>query len=189
MSAVVIAFDGVLAESLDLRAGAIVEALVEVGATADFATVRQALPGRSLAEVVALVMRTPDTTLADIATMRAQRSLTAQFAHGVGFRADAAEWLDAQRASGARLVLRADSARRDVERALQFADFASMFTFVRCADDLPRDAALSSLANAYAHIVQRLARLPSTQPCRAIEVSDYATQVAEQYLGRRTGGD
>ncbi len=187
MTVRVVAFDGLLAETLDLRADAIMAAAAAERLLLVREEVLAALPGRSLFECVELLCQhsTPprgDATLCELLALRAQRHVTDRMAQGVTLSASMCTWIDAQRATGARLVLRADSLRRDVERVLQLTDLEFAFAFTRCADDQPRTAGASTLRSAYIAITQRLDRSAAPMERSALEVSTYAATIAAPFV-------
>ena len=149
------------------------------------------MQGRSLDEAVeaALGARVEvpavefDATLRDLAVLRARRSFTAMVAHGVPLRDGATDWIASRAASHGRIILRADSARRDVERLIAFTGLEDIVAFVRCADDLPRIFGASSPECAWSAIAGRLAaQRVALEQCVALECSDLSATVARKYL-------
>ena len=182
MTALIIAFDGILVDTLDIRADALLAALNSHGSPATRDTVRDALPGRSLFESVELLVGHTDQTLADLVTLQTQRAVSTRMAHGVSLAPNARDWIEARRATGSRLVLRADSIRRDVDLVLEQTEMALAFSIVRCADDLPRTRGASSLGSAYTAITRRLDALGVSGPRTAFERGAYARDGALKHV-------
>lgn len=158
MRAVIVAFDGVLADTLPLRAHALVDAANAEGLrlTAEHALV--ALPGRTLLEAALALFphhAAHDPTLPELVALRAQRSVRQLVQHGVPMRPDVLRLMQQAAVRGVRLVLRADSERRDVEPLLDMAGVEHVLSFVRCSDDQPRSTD-SSLARSWRAIDARL---------------------------------
>ncbi len=190
---IIVAFDGIVADTLPRRATALADAITGEGAVAatdinarDLLTL---LPGRTFAESMAAAIDVlpalqhdrlrHDVTGHDLIVLRAQRSWAAAVAHGVPLRDGVADRLQAAVARGVRIVLRSDSQRREVEPLLRLAGLEDVMLFLRCADDLPRLAGVTSLQSSYEAITARLERqrLPRTLRT-AIEVDREATTMA-----------
>lgn len=153
--AVVVAFDGPFAATLEARCIALSDAL----ATHDVRTARSPDPsdlaGVTFAEC-ARGLGVEDETVVDLVSLTAERAFEAQGAGGWPVDPALLLVLRDHGAAGRRLVLRADSSRRLVERALSLAGVAELFSLVRCSDDLPRAAAASSLESSWTAIDRRL---------------------------------
>ncbi len=183
MNALIIAFDGLLAETLGVRTDAVLEALRGEHIEPERALVAAALPGRTLHEEIRRVSASTDETLLDLLTLRAQALLSARIAQGIAIAPNAQAFLARTRAAGTRLVLRSDSARRDVERVLALGDLESTFAFVRCADDLSAVSGGSSLERSYIAITRRLDALGGGGDRAALECSAPAAETARRYVG------
>lgn len=214
--ALVLAFDGVVADTLAIRRDALM-----ASANAEqwmLSPLRAAtlLPGRTLQECLLLlvteisdglanemasapandmVKHVPqvvvydlnvDYTLVDLVALRAERMVAERMRQGVIMREGAQAMILARQAAGTRLVLRSDGSRRDVEPALAQLGLELAFTFVRCADDLPRVAGASSLESSYVAIAHRLDQLRVSTERSAQEASAYAADVARFHLGSAT---
>ncbi len=151
----VIAFDGVLFDTLDERARAVFEALRSDVAVLEFEKVRATVTGCSIVESVrALAIETSaagapnsalDETAVDLACLRAERAFAAAVTHGFSLNMQARNLL--QRAAAVtRIVIRADSKRREVESLLQLAGLDGSVSMIRCSDD--QRSATTSLSNA-----------------------------------------
>jgi beta-phosphoglucomutase-like phosphatase (HAD superfamily) len=185
--ALILAFDGVLADTLGIRADAIVQILHDEQIPSLMDTVRAALPGRSLYETIEHVAASDDIKLMDLMTLRAQRLVSARLAQGVSLDDTLTGWLHTSR-SNTRVVLRADSIRADVERVLAMTPLADRFATIRCADDAPRIVGASSLESSYAAIAQRLGRLSAATErtateLTAIEATAAIADTARGYVG------
>ena len=140
----VIAFDGVLFDSLTARANAVIEAtsaFIDV-AGSGAATVLETLPGLSIAECVRTLMtnhanetREPiDETAVDIASLSAERIFAANVRHGFTINVRARDML-VRGAAVTRVVLRADSRRSEVDHLLLLAGLDLTVSMIRCSDD------------------------------------------------------
>lgn len=169
----IVAFDGIIADSLPPRAKALAEAIshewAPLGIEVPSSDLLPLLPGRTFEECVAVAIqqlpalqREPvrqDFTWHELVAMRAQREWANAAAHGVPLLDGVLGRLETLVARGVRLVLRSDSHRREVEPLLRLAGLEDIMLFVRCADDLPRTAGVSSLQASYEAIDARLERL------------------------------
>ena len=183
MTALVLAFDGLVANTLDARVESLQFALNAEGALGAVERIRVALPGRTFHEAATAIIGGDDATLVDLAALRAQQEFSRRLAHGVSLAVNARAYIERQRATGMSLVLRADSLRRDVERVLQLTDLELAFTLVRCPDDLPRARGMSTIEASYAAISTRLDAL-RTGERRALEYAADAADVARRFVGQ-----
>ncbi|MEO7997918.1 MAG: hypothetical protein ABI852_10765 [Gemmatimonadaceae bacterium] len=164
----VVAFDGVLFDTLSLRATAIAESLVTEGVTVTHELVASIVASRSIAETIRMCLQkwqptessTIDETLLDLVTLKASRAVSDLTARGASLHVTVRDKLR-RAASVTRIVVRADSRRREVEQLLIMAELDSIVSFVRCSDDgsPPSEhvAGASTLERSYAHIVRRMA--------------------------------
>ncbi len=173
----IIAFDGIVADTIPLRASALAEAItlecaslgIDVGARDILPLLHALLPGRTFSEAMTVATEQVtalqherirhDVTLHDIIALRAQRAWSAMASHGVPLRDGVLSHLDAAVSRGLRIVLRTDSQRREVEPVLRLANLEDSMIFIRCADDLPRMQGASMLRASYEAIDARLERL------------------------------
>jgi len=152
MPALIVAFDGVLADTLGLRASAISAACAEVQLGVAEHEVMPFIAGRSLDESVQEVLGAwavrgasgaaqrdtevrVDATTMDLVALRAQRLYAAQLSQGITLNETVREELLRYSAAGQRIVLRGDSLRRDVEPLLELSGLEYLVTMLRCADD------------------------------------------------------
>jgi hypothetical protein len=159
----VIAFDGLLFDTIELRAGAVREAMtaerIDIAAT-DIAAL---MPARSVGEAVraAAPADFTDETALDLATLRAERTISELGARGAILNVSLRDRLR-RAAAVTRIVIRADSKRIEVDRLLGIADLEGAVSFVRCSDDLGSASgttdvrATSSVERSYLHIAKRM---------------------------------
>jgi beta-phosphoglucomutase-like phosphatase (HAD superfamily) len=138
--AIVVAFDGLIADTLDQRTTAVVGGIAAIGFSVAPSDVRTVIAGHTIQEAVRISCATAglnlDETLLDIAALRAARMLSTAMRQPVLLVPTAAEWI--RRASlHARLVVRADSERAHVEPVLAAGGLADCISILICADDLP----------------------------------------------------
>lgn len=168
MRVVIVAFDGVLADTLPLRAHALVEAANAEGQLCTTDQALAALHGRTLLEAALALFphhAAHDPTLPELVALRAQRGFRQLVQHGVAMRADVLLLMQQAAARGVRMVLRAESERRDVDPLLAMAGMEHTFGFVRCSDDLPRGPD-SSLTRSWHAINARLRAIRLEPPER-----------------------
>lgn len=161
MLASVFAFDGVLASTLPLRAHALVDAAAAEQAKLETEVVLAILPGRTLLEAsLALFpeLATCDPTLPELIALRAQRGFRALVQHGVPLDQRALQLFHDAAMRGDKIVVRADSERRDVEPLLALAGLESRVSLLRCSDDAPR-APGASLRRSWEAIHARLSSM------------------------------
>jgi beta-phosphoglucomutase-like phosphatase (HAD superfamily) len=198
----VMAFDGIVADTLPLRALALAEAFESTinveGAASPWvvpaAELLPLLPGRTFGESMAVAMEQlpalhaapvrTDLTLHDIIALRAQRAWSMASAHGVPLRPDIVAHIRREAARGVRIVLRSDSQRREVEPLLRLAGLEDHILFLRASDDMPRASGVTSLQASYGAIDARLDRLRLVRAQRVvIEVDSRTAAVGEGFAG------
>lgn len=189
----VIAFDGILFDTLEFRATAVANALAAEGIATEKDAILSALPARSLAEVIRFVVpqHALDETTFDLAALRAERIISELGSRGAMLNVAVRDRLR-RAAAVTRIVVRADSRRRDVEQLLSLAELDSVVSFVRCSDDTDNasvrstDTANESIERSYAHIVRRLCSNRSLLGVAssigvAVEAGEGARSVARTY--------
>lgn len=193
MKALIIAFDGVLARSIAVRADAIIaavqaEAPSREGLQTDRNALLEILPGRSIDEAVELGVPSPeDPVLTQLVAMRAQRIYSRRLAQGIDFDADILALITTRSADGWRIVLRSDSLRRDIEPQLSLAGIDHLLAFCRCSDDqAPHTSASatshSSLEKSWLAIDTRLTSMHIASGNReSMESSSQTAAVAAAY--------
>ena len=132
----VIAFDGILFDTLEFRAHAVIDALAAEGVVTSKQHVLSILPSHSLAEAVrAATGREVDETTLDLAALRAERAISEMGSRGAVLNVAVRDRLR-RAAAVTRIAVRADSRRREVEELLRLAELDSVVAFVRCSDDV-----------------------------------------------------
>lgn len=188
LRAVVVAFDGLVADTLGARAQAIADALTSEGTPTTIEAISAQVAGYSLEETIEHVLQqhalhhgqSLNYTTRDLAVLRARRSYSAIISLGLPLQPNAIAWIVGRAASGVKVILRADSAREDVERLLQLSELGDTIAFARCSDDLPRVRGLTTTETAWNVIMQRLGVMQITPSvCRAIELSQSAAKIAQ----------
>lgn len=171
--ALVLAFDGVLFDTMPARTAALCEALAAEGLSYNEDSVRAALPGRALAEALQQLDPSPeDPTRHDLVLLRAQRLYAGIIAHGVPLLPEGTQAMRDAIAQGHLIVLRSDSERRHAEPLLALSGLETQISLLRCADDPPRSAG-SSFDRSWQHIDERLQRLGiATAQCTVRELTD-----------------
>jgi beta-phosphoglucomutase-like phosphatase (HAD superfamily) len=189
MPALIVAFDGVLADTLPLRAQTLADA---AGAEFHPRAVDAALavlPGLTFAEAAMALFpaeASSDPTLPELVALRAQRAYRHLAQHGVPFRAEVIRALQEASERGVRVVVRADSERADVEPLLAMAGLEHQTAFVRCSDDLPRGPE-PSLVRSWRAIDTRLDRMQQPVTARtAWETSSETLLSAQPFVAAST---
>lgn len=169
----VVAFDGVLFDTLPQRSAAIVDAFSAEGFAVGNELVHPVVAARTTAEAVRACARilvaqsrdiALDETTIDLVTLRAERTVSELTSRGAVLNVAMRERLR-RAAIVTRIVVRADSRRRDVEPLLAMSELDSIISFVRCGDDgdRPTSHAFGSMVNtsmvdkSYADIARRMA--------------------------------
>lgn len=196
-SATIVAFDGVIADTLDTRASVLDDALAAVSEQLQLRLDRQAIDsrqvvaGRTFAEAArdllsALPMGFTDDappleTLVDLVAADAGRRYANALSDGISLCPGAGVLLAALASSG-KVIARADSPRRDVDAMLSLAGLDGGFTFVRCSDDAPREIGASSLRSSWIAIDRRLtASGVASENRTAVEVDERAMAAARTF--------
>ena len=163
----VVAFDGLLFNTLEYRARAIVEAMHHESLTVSTEQALAALPSRSIAEAVReiqgnlspLAADIDETTL-DLVVLRADRALAGLASSGASLNVKLGERIR-RAASITRIVLRADSRRREVDELLRLTELDALVAMTRCSDDAANvhrsELNDSTLRRSYDQIVTRMA--------------------------------
>lgn len=186
MTLLILAFDGPLLETLELRAASILDALREFAVDVVPSDVRALLPGRTLDEVIERCAPQSDDTMRDLMHLHATRLVSRRMAMGVASAPHAIDSVKALHATGTQLVVRADSTRADAEHLLGMAGLESVVRFLHCADDVPFRNDASALERSYAAIMTRLPRLGTVDQCSALECDERAAVVARRFVPRAT---
>lgn len=184
MPAVIYAFDGGLARNTPLRVHALVDAAAAESQQLDATVVAQVVPGRTFLEASLALFpeaAASDPTLPELIALRAQRGYRALVQHGVPLAEQLLLQLHTASTRGDRIVIRADSERRDVEPLLTMAGLEHVVSLVRCSDDAPR-APGRSVQRSWEAIDARLGALQVTVTSRtAYETSSDVLLIAQQF--------
>ena len=205
MDVIILAFDGIVADTAEVRAHALAMASIEYGVRPAsgrasrklVATLVKQLPGRSLTRMARAIVgdtaAADDPTLVELVALHAQRAISQRMRQGIDLAPQAHEWLEQHLVRGTRIVLRTDSIRADVDRALRMFDLHALFGVVHCADDpvaaMVRGTVRGSLKQSYASITHRLDGQDRTLERVAFESGDYATSIAAPFVGRAARAD
>ncbi len=191
--ATVVAFDGLIACTASARALAVSDAVTVEYSTCTSEEALRYLPGLSLDEAVEAALRDRwtdpglplDATVRDLTVLRARRGYSAMVAQGLSLRDGVIGWTTAYASLHGRLILRAESARRDVERILAFSGLDDVVSFVRCADDLPRVPGAGTLASSWRAIETRLgAQGVKLSTCTALECNALCADTARPVVAQ-----
>lgn len=185
MPALILAFDGVLADTLPLRSHALADAAAAEFHPRTLEAVRAVIAGRTLLEAALALFpqeAASDPTLPELVALRAQRGFRHLVQHGAALNAERVRHLHEAAATGTRIVVRADSERRDVEPLLALAGLEHLVGVLRCSDDAPR-AQGASLTRSWQAIADRLQGMgiPVTE-CTAHETSEETATVARRFI-------
>jgi hypothetical protein len=163
---------------------AVLDAAAAEAQVLDAAAVAAALLGRTFLEAsLALfpALAASDPTIPELIALRAQRGYRALVQHGVSFNADLVARVHTAAAAGQRVVVRADSERRDVEPLLMLAGVEHMMALLRCSDDAPRGPG-ATIQRSWDAIDGRLQAMQIGGPARAAwEAGPTAAAVAAAY--------
>lgn len=154
----VIAFDGLIADTLPIRAGAVSLALSNEGITINADDAMPYAAGRSLHEAVRAAAggRIQDETALDLAGFVAVRQCNLDMQGAVALQPVAQDWIS-RAAMKARIGIRAESRRADVERVLDAADLTPYISFVVAGDEVTSTLARTTFETGWQRIRERLA--------------------------------
>lgn len=185
MPVLIVAFDGILVDSLPLRAQALAEACAAEQAPRPLDAIAASVPGRTMFEAALQLCSAAgerDPTLPELVALRAQRAYRQLVQHGIPLHPEVLGELRAAAARGTRLVLRADSERRDVDPLLAMVGLDPLFALVRCSDDAPRGQE-PSLARSWRAIDDRLRNMRQDVTMRTAWETDRDTaRVAQPFV-------
>ncbi|MDB4898993.1 MAG: family hydrolase [Gemmatimonadetes bacterium] len=171
VNAVLVEWEGVLADTRLARRSALLASLAEEGVASDAVADEEACRGMSVHAAATTALRVAgrvDATLVDLVALRAERSFLAGLANGCVLSPGAAAFVQhAQHRSRVMIVTRASRAETDLFLRLSGLDGA--ITAVLCADDILGDAPAVSL---YTQALEHLTRLRPIAASRAVAVVD-----------------
>lgn len=179
----IVAFDDVLVATRALRTAAWREAALAEGLDlpADRIEAIVAVGGLDEAVAAGWPELANDPTRATLIGLRAAKHFATRMAQGAPFAADVVHRVHAAAAAGCRIVIRADSPRPIVTRALETTLLPEAIGLLVCADD----AGLGTPDRAWRLIDQRLTRVGIVATARlAVEVRPDARQAAAPFARR-----
>lgn len=191
-SAIVVAFDGVVAGTLAPRLAAMTGALSRVmgvnqPAAESFGV--EAIAGRTFAEAArwmlasATVAAEEMETLVDLIALDASRAYAAALAQGATIDTAVVHWLERQAMRSIRVVARADGTREQTSTILAMGGIGGLFSFVRCSDDMPRAASMSAIESSWRAIDARLSSAAIPRERRsAVEPSECGAEAAGAHV-------
>ncbi len=176
--ALIFEFEGVLADTADLRRDALRTSLADTGFALDEASFAECCHGLPFREAVERLAATRalalDATGAELAALRADRLFADGAARGISLQPGAYALLG-QLAGRARLAIVTRAARRTVEFVLSLAGLDHVFETIVTSDDL-RDQKPSPAG--YHLAVSRLARRGSVDASQLLAFEDSAPGIA-----------
>jgi hypothetical protein len=207
--ALVVAFDGGLFDTLPLRSRALCTAWRDHAGGGDVAAderLHRALAGRTFDEALDwLAAEWPehewhhalaaDPSLHTLVGLAASRAYSAQLAQGAPLRGEVLQAVQRQAAAGARIVVRADSPRRDVEPILALASLEPVISLLRCSDDqqgaraasggVPIEFSRRTMLGSWRVVHERLEKLAIPVTARsAIETNDETAELARTFVSQ-----
>lgn len=155
----VVALDGLIADTPPLRARAVAAGLQAAGIDMEPPDQYDVIAGRTIAEAVRFAVQAQlgeeDETLVDIVSMQAERSCAAFMRDTTRLKKGTADWVK-RAASRWRLIVRSDSNRSDAEQILDVAGIEMYISLLRAADDgVQQPSAPPSIVQSYAAIIER----------------------------------
>jgi len=172
LHAVLLEFEGVLAETRDARRRALTRALADEGIVlteAEHAECCAAMPVRSAVRA-ALALRGihGDETRADLLTLRSERHFAALVETGLSLADGAVAFIESMHGQ-VRLGIVSRASRREIEPTLSLAGIDHSFEFIIADDDafLPKPASVSYLA-----AIERLARRRAVAHTNVVALED-----------------
>ena len=177
VDAVLVEFDGVLADTRAPRRAALIETLAEDGIAitdAEYADRCAAMPVRAAVRAAfALRHALRDDTACELTAVRAERRFAEAVQSGLSLMAGARAFVDAAHGK-TRLGVVSRALRSDIEATLALAQLEHAFEFI-IADDDP--FAVKPSPASYLGAVERLARRRAVQPRNVIALEDGATGI------------
>jgi beta-phosphoglucomutase len=155
--AVLLDWEGLLADTGSSRREALALALAAQGVALDYATYEDRCVGRSLRSVVASALgwRAHDDTLVELVTLRAQRELAARIAQGFVVAPEVVRFVEREE-GGAPVVIVTAAGRDETDAALRLTGLRDSFSVIVTADDVAEDApSPTQIDAAMAHLARR----------------------------------
>jgi beta-phosphoglucomutase-like phosphatase (HAD superfamily) len=155
--AVLLDWEGLLADTGSSRREALALALAAEGVALDDATYEDRCVGRSLRSVVASALgwRAHDDTLVELVTLRAQRELAARIAQGFVVAPEVVRFVERAHLRAPVVIVTA-AGRDETDAALRLTGLRDSFSVIVTADDVPEDApSPTQIDAAMAHLARR----------------------------------
>jgi len=139
--AVLLDWEGLLADTGTSRREALALALAAEGVALDDATYEDRCVGRSLRSIVESVLgwRAQDDTLVELVTHRAQRELVARLAQGFVVAPEVVRFVEHAQLRGPVVIVTA-AGRDETDAALRLTGLRDSFSVIVTADDVPGDS-------------------------------------------------
>ena len=154
--AVLLDWEGLLADTGSSRREALALALAAEGVALDYATYEDRFVGRSLRSVIASALgwRAHDDTLVELVALRAQRELVARIAQGFVVAPEVVRFVEHAQLRAPVVIVTA--AGRDETAALRLTGLRDSFSVIVTVDDVPEDApSPTQIDAAMAHLSRR----------------------------------
>lgn len=149
MNALIVAFDGALADTASIRIAAILKACEDENITPDPLVLRRAIAGNTIAEAVEILLASNDDPVArELVSRRAERHCATSMSRGVSINPQILDLIRLHAGNGSRVVIRADSSRSQVESQLALAGIEHMVSMLFCGDD-PAIGSFAAASNAF----------------------------------------
>jgi beta-phosphoglucomutase-like phosphatase (HAD superfamily) len=177
VDAVLLEWEGVLADSAAARRESLRQALAAEGVTAHALDAEDGWAGLDASAAVRTLLtragRADDLTLADLVVLRAGRAFAERLAQGFTMRTGAAAFVAAAEA-GSRLAITTRATRAETEIFLRLSGLEAAFAHVVTADDVLRLPPSSEL---FDHAYATLARRRPTRRERTVALVESASAI------------
>ena len=171
VEAVLLEWEGVLADTRRLRRDALRRAMAAEGVAHTLADDDEQVRGLGVRGAVGVVLRhmgSSDATLAELLEMRARREFAAMMAQGLVLADGAVKFVERLQ-SRARVLLVSRASRDECTGLLRLAGLEHAVSAVVCADDVAEAAPCVPL---YRHALARVARYPGGAAGGAVAIVD-----------------
>jgi beta-phosphoglucomutase-like phosphatase (HAD superfamily) len=176
VDAVLLEWEGVLAETRPMRRDALRHALAAEGIAHTLSDDDEQLRGIGVNAAVRVVLRhmgASDPTLADLLAVRANRAFAEMLAGGLLLAPGASAFVEGMQ-SRARLAIVTRASRAETELVLRMSGLEDSFATVVAADDVAGDA---PHASAFARALEQLGRVRTVESANAVAVVDRAPTI------------
>jgi beta-phosphoglucomutase-like phosphatase (HAD superfamily) len=172
VEALLLEWEGVLADTRVARRDALVRALAAEGVSISASACEACSEGRSVRAAAAAALQQAglsDPTLAELLAMRAERSFLAGLSGGIILTPGAATFVD-QAQRHVRLAIATHAGRAETDVLLRISGLESAFATIVTADEVP-EAPSPAL---YARALAQLGRVRAVAPAAAVALGDTA---------------